>query len=89
MQINQYSYNSINFTSAGIRIGFGELDYVVREENGVAVVLLTKTEPIAEEVTVPIQALTFREFFVDMGRTLSDEFEGVEIPDPAECKKTL
>ena len=69
----------------GVKIGFGELDYVANEEEQQAVVLLTQLEAITENLTVPIMAITFQEFF-GSGRTLPTDFDLVNLPDPAECK---
>ena len=69
----------------GVRIGFGEVDYSVSEGNGKAVVLVTQAEPITENLTVPIVAITYEEFF-GSGRTLPSDFDDVELPNPAECK---
>ena len=68
----------------GVRIGFGEVDYSVSEGNGKAVVLVTQAEPITENLTVPIVAITYEEFF-GSGRTLPSDFDDVELPNPAEC----
>lgn len=53
----------------------------------VANIVLTALDPITEEVTIPIQAMTYDEFYSDMGKSLSVEFDSVNIPpDPAECE---
>lgn len=70
-------------------IGFGELDYLAREVDGVARVILSRLDPSTEDVTLSLMAVRFDEFFVDMGRNLSSEFDQVSIPDPAECKSSL
>ena len=72
--------------TSGVRIGFGELDYAANEGDRMATILLTKLGATTENLTVPIMALSFDEFYNDMGRKLSDKFDDVAIPDPAECK---
>lgn len=73
-------------TFLGVRIGFGELDYVSYEKDGQARVLLTKSGPTTKNLTVPLLVLSFEEFYIEMGRNLSDKFIDVNIPDPAECE---
>ena len=67
-----------------MRIRFAELDFVA-PESGVARVFLSKTEPLTENVTVPLMAYTYEEFY-GMGMTLPSEFDSVSIPDAAECE---
>lgn len=54
----------------------------------VANIELTSLDPITENITIPIQVLTYDEFYRDMGRSLSADFDTVDIPpDPAECEE--
>jgi hypothetical protein len=61
------------------------LDYLALEGDGQARVVLVQTEEITENLTVPIVAVTFGNFF-GSGRTLTDHFDDMTLPDPAECK---
>lgn len=70
---------------AGLRIGFAELDYLAIEGSGQARVLVILSEPITENLTVPVMAISFADFF-GAGRNLTEHFDDVTIPDPAECK---
>lgn len=71
---------------SGVQIGFGELDYLSREGDGFARVVITQSEPITENFTIPIMAVSFQDFY-GAGRTLTEHFGDVGIPDPAECKE--
>jgi len=62
------------------------VDYVGYEKDGQSTILLTSLGPITKDFTVPLMILSFEEFFTQMGRNLSDQFDSVVIPDPAECK---
>lgn len=55
------------------------------EGNGEIVVVVTKSEEITANLTVPIKIFTIGEFY-SMGRTLTSEFSGLNIPDEAECE---
>lgn len=68
-----------------MKIAFGEIDYRGLEGEGQAQVLVTQSEPITESLTIPIRAVTFAEFF-GSGRMLTEHFDDVDLPDPAECK---
>jgi hypothetical protein len=69
----------------GIGLKFGELDYLAFEKDGQAQVTLVQEGEITENLTVPIIAVTFGNFF-ESGRTLTDDFNSMTLPDPAECK---
>ena len=74
--------------SKGVRIGFGEVDYVASEGDGRARVLLTQAEAITENLTVTLMAVTFAEFF-GAGRNLTEHFNEIadKLPDPAEYEE--
>ena len=71
-----------------MRIGFGELDYSSIESDGMATVLLTLSDPITMSLTVPVIAVSFADFF-GSGKNLTDHFDDIELPDPAECMKLV
>lgn len=75
-----------NFSGV-VTIDFSEIDYVSSEEGGRARVLLTQSGPMTENITVPVQAVSFQQFF-GAGRTLSTQFDDLKLPNPAECKRT-
>lgn len=70
-----------------MRIGFGELDYLSREGDGQARVILTHSGTTTENLTIPVMAISFGDFY-GAGRNLTDHFDSVRLPDPAECKET-
>ena len=71
--------------TAGIRIGFGETDYVANERDLQARIILTKLESTTEDVTVAVRLVTFEEFQL-LNRTLPSTITEAIIPDPAECE---
>ena len=68
-----------------MKIAFGELDYRGLEGEGQVRVLVTQSEPLTENLTIPIMAVSFGDFF-GSGRTLTEHFDDVDLPDPAECE---
>ena len=71
---------------AGIRIGFGEVDYYGDEGDGQVRVILTKLECTTANVTVAIKLSTYEA----LGRELPDALSKLGIPaDAAECEATV
>ncbi len=68
-------------------IKFGEVDRTFNEGNKEATVLVTKSGLLPQDLVVPLMALSFDEYYA-LGIPLSDEFNTMNFPDPAECKYT-
>ena len=67
-------------------VGFSEVDYRNLEGSGEVRVVVSKEGANLEELVVTVTTLTYDEFY-SKGFTLSEDFAGKPLPDPAECKQ--
>ncbi len=70
-------------------MGFTSLVHRVQEDGHVLKVELTKNGENEEEIVVLVTPITFNEYYTLYKAPLPSEFDGVELPDPAECESCI
>ena len=63
----------------------GEVDRTFNEGDGEATILITKSGVLPQDLEISLMAYSFAEFSA-LNLPLSDEFNEMNFPDPAECK---
>ncbi len=75
--------------AAQLNVGFTSLVHRVKEDGHVLKVDLTKNGENVEEIVVLVTPITFSEYHSLYKAPLPSEFDGIELPDAAECESNM